>query len=50
MTSNPWKIGAVLTMTAAVLAGADVLPKGSAPTPVACPHFPDRLHAAVWRN
>lgn len=28
----------------------DVLPEGSAPAPVACPHFPDRLHAVVWRN
>ncbi len=26
------------------------LPVGSAPTPVSFPHFPDRLHAFVWRN
>lgn len=26
------------------------LPHGSAPAPVACPHFPSRLHAFVWRN
>jgi hypothetical protein len=26
------------------------LPKGAAPMPVACPHFPTRLHAFVWRN
>ncbi len=26
------------------------LPVGSAPAPVALPHFPDRLHAFVWRN
>jgi hypothetical protein len=26
------------------------LPNGSAPKPVAMPHFPDRLHAFVWRN
>ncbi|MCC6441886.1 MAG: hypothetical protein IT210_00360 [Armatimonadetes bacterium] len=26
------------------------LPAGSAPAPVASPHFPDRLHAFVWRN
>ena len=26
------------------------LPKGGAPLPVAIPHFPDRLHAFVWRN
>src|SRR5262249_54933252 len=28
----------------------DDLPKGSAPSPVSLPHFPDRLHAFVWRN
>jgi hypothetical protein len=26
------------------------LPKGGAPKPVGFPHFPDRLHAFVWRN
>jgi len=26
------------------------LPKGTAPKPVAFPHFPSRLHAFVWRN
>ena len=26
------------------------LPQGSAPTPLGFPHFPDRLHAFVWRN
>ena len=26
------------------------LPKGAAPKPVTFPHFPDRLHAFVWRN
>jgi len=26
------------------------LPMGTAPEPVAFPHFPDRLHAYVWRN
>jgi hypothetical protein len=26
------------------------LPKGGAPRPVPFPHFPDRLHAFVWRN
>ncbi len=26
------------------------LPKGAAPPPVPYPHFPDRLHAFVWRN
>src|ERR1017187_7383066 len=35
--------------TAASLTAAD-LPRGSAPKPVLFPHFPDRLHAFVWRN
>lgn len=26
------------------------LPMGSAPKPLPLPHFPDRLHAFVWRN
>ena len=26
------------------------LPVGPAPAPVPSPHFPDRLHAYVWRN
>jgi hypothetical protein len=29
---------------------ADALPMGPAPEPVDLPHFPDRLHAYVWRN
>lgn len=29
---------------------APPLPEGSAPSPVPLPHFPDRLHAFVWRN
>jgi len=33
----------------AVLTAAD-LPRGKAPQPVPFPHFPDRLHAFVWRN
>lgn len=32
------------------LAGGGRLPEGPAPAPVAAPHFPDRLHAFVWRN
>ena len=31
-------------------AGLKDLPEGSAPPPVPLPHFPDRLHAFVWRN
>src|SRR4051812_4429158 len=26
------------------------LPRGAAPRPLSFPHFPDRLHAFVWRN
>ncbi len=37
------------TAAARGLTAAD-LPKGAAPAPVAFPHFPDRLHAFVWRN
>jgi hypothetical protein len=29
---------------------ATELPMGPAPEPVSAPHFPDRLHAYVWRN
>src|ERR1051326_1022519 len=29
---------------------SEVLPMGSAPTPLELGHFPDRLHAFVWRN
>lgn len=31
-------------------AAQTILPEGSAPAPVPLPHFPDRLHAFVWRN
>ena len=27
-----------------------ILPKGPSPAPVPFPHFPDRLHAFIWRN
>ncbi|MHC4518601.1 MAG: hypothetical protein ACYTAS_08440 [Planctomycetota bacterium] len=30
--------------------GAEVLPTGSAPAALVFEHFPDRLHAFVWRN
>src|SRR5947207_7707036 len=26
------------------------LPKGPSPEPLPLPHFPDRLHAFIWRN
>jgi hypothetical protein len=31
-------------------AGCTALPEGPAPAPVPVAHFPDRLHAFVWRN
>ncbi len=39
----------ILTLMAALPVAA-ALPEGPAPAPVPVPHFPDRLHAAVWRN
>ncbi|HEY5482071.1 MAG TPA: hypothetical protein VIL39_11360, partial [Verrucomicrobiae bacterium] len=41
--------GAAPAVKEAVLTAAD-LPRGNAPKPVPFPHFPDRLHAFVWRN
>ncbi len=44
---------AIALIVVAVLAGwctADELPMGSAPAPIPLPHFPNRLHAFVWRN
>lgn len=35
---------------AAIAGGAEALPAGSAPKALDFPHFPDRLHAFVWRN
>ena len=40
----------VWILLAPTIMQAAVLPSGGAPTPVVCPHFPDRLHAFVWRN
>jgi hypothetical protein len=42
-------VGGVLT-TGAVRGAADALPVGEARPPVEFKHFPDRLHAFVWRN
>ena len=34
-----------------VATGGEIsLPEGTSPAPLALPHFPDRLHAFVWRN
>ena len=47
----------IFCLTLGALAGlltaqttATVLPAGPTPDPVASPHFPDRLHAYIWRN
>jgi hypothetical protein len=46
-----WIVGAgVLAVTALCHAGNAVLPTGSSPAPIEFKHFPDRLHAFVWRN
>jgi hypothetical protein len=39
-----------LSATRYSAAGEEALPVGSNPVPLATPHFPDRLHAVVWRN
>lgn len=36
--------------TATTQVTIDTLPQGPAPMPAPAPHFPDALHAAVWRN
>lgn len=37
-------------LTECAEAATTVLPHGPAPAPVKLPHFPDRLHAFIWRN
>jgi hypothetical protein len=43
-------VGMILTLTLRPLATADELPAVSERLPVAAPHFPDTVHAFVWRN
>lgn len=38
------------SLSAARLSAADVLPVGSHPPALKTSHFPDRLHAFIWRN
>jgi len=40
----------ILALSGVGSVAADVLPSGDGPPPVAISHFPDRLHAFVWRN
>ncbi|MBI5092122.1 MAG: hypothetical protein HZB26_06705 [Candidatus Hydrogenedentes bacterium] len=39
----------ITIMLSLLVAGAE-LPAGAEPSPVSCPHFPDAVHAFVWRN
>ena len=43
-------IGSKILPALGAPAAGPLLPVGPAPAPVAFPHFPDRLHAFVWRN
>ena len=45
-----WLIVWVFVVVCAGLCVADELPVGSAPAALEFPHFPDRVHAFVWRN
>jgi hypothetical protein len=40
----------ITCLAGTLLATDPVLPVGSAPAPLATPHFPDRTHAFIWRN
>jgi len=42
-------LGSVV-LTTAVCRGAEALPPGPTPPALGFRHFPDRLHAFVWRN
>jgi hypothetical protein len=47
-TSAIWV--AILIAATSCNAGTSVLPTGSSPAPIEFQHFPDRLHAFIWRN
>ncbi|MCC6486335.1 MAG: hypothetical protein IT364_02445, partial [Candidatus Hydrogenedentes bacterium] len=40
----------MLIFILSALVSATQLPTGPTPEPVPLPHFPDRVHAFVWRN
>lgn len=51
--NNRYAIVVLATVTClvyAALSDAGILPSGSSPPAIAFEHFPDRLHAFVWRN
>ena len=41
---------AILSFAGSPARGDGSLPVGGSPPPISAPHFPDRLHAVVWRN
>ena len=41
---------ALLLIPSPLARAADILPVGSAPPALNFPHFPDRMHAFIWRN
>ncbi len=45
-----WICGLLLGSLSLSPASETVLPEGSAPAPLVSRHFPDRVHAFVWRN
>ncbi len=48
--STAFVFSAALLLLAPAARGGDALPVGSAPEAITPEHFPDRLHAFVWRN
>ncbi len=46
----PLCVCALLIFGAAIVAGESVLPSGPSPKALDFAHFPDRMHAFVWRN
>ena len=49
-TLTIYSLGAVLILASYPLSRADDLPAVSERPPIPAPHFPDALHAFVWRN
>jgi hypothetical protein len=45
-----WTCGFLLAGLSDSLAAGTILPEGSAPAAIVSGHFPDRVHAFVWRN
>lgn len=45
-----WIAGLLLAGASGGRCADEVLPEGSAPPPIVCPYFPDRVHEFIWRN